>query len=231
MRGSPILAWDIDGTLLTAAGAGERALRSALHETFAIEVNSEGTGIPLAGRTDRFITGALLEKFGVADTLEHRERLWANYLPTLETLLATGVGRVLPGVPEALASARRRGWRQGVLTGNLARAAAAKLRYCALEHWFEFGIYGDQEPERSMLGHRALETLALLLGTMPSPADLVIIGDTPYDATVAHAIGARCVLVATGPYSHATLATAGADLLLPDLSDGGRLLEWIERRD
>jgi len=47
----------------------------------------------------------------------------------------------------------------------------------------------------------------------------VIVGDTPHDVGAAAASGARAVGVATGRFSATELAVAGADVVLPDLSD------------
>jgi phosphoglycolate phosphatase-like HAD superfamily hydrolase len=47
----------------------------------------------------------------------------------------------------------------------------------------------------------------------------ILIGDTPLDVEAALATGARVVGVATGGYSTADLAEAGAHAVLPDLTD------------
>jgi len=55
----------------------------------------------------------------------------------------------------------------------------------------------------------------------------VLIGDTPLDVAAALATGARAVGVATGGYTEADLASAGAHVVLPDLSDTPRVLAAI----
>jgi len=47
----------------------------------------------------------------------------------------------------------------------------------------------------------------------------VLVGDTPFDVEAALVAGARAVGVATGGYSAAELAAAGAHAVLPDLTD------------
>lgn len=227
MCAAPILVWDIDGTLLTAAGAGERALVAALKEVFEVTPCGAGARVPLVGQTDRFITGNLLTAYGIEDTLENRERLWSTYVVRLERLLVSEArGCVLPGVERALGVAREGGCRQGLLTGNLARAAALKLRHWGLAEWFEFGIYGDHEPERRTLGVRLMEHLREN-GGEPDPRRIVVIGDTPFDAAVAHEIGARSVLVGTGVVPMDELICAKADLVLPNLEDAEPLMEFV----
>ena len=47
----------------------------------------------------------------------------------------------------------------------------------------------------------------------------MLVGDTPLDVEAALATGARAVGVATGGPAAADLAAAGADVVLPDLTD------------
>ena len=61
-----LLLWDIDGTLLTAGGAGLRALASALQHVFDIDGSIDD--IDFAGRTDRSIMRQIFRKFGLPAT-------------------------------------------------------------------------------------------------------------------------------------------------------------------
>ena len=60
-----------------------------------------------------------------------------------------------------------------------------------------------------------------------SGASTVLVGDTPLDVEAALATGARAVAVATGSYSAAELAAAGAHVVLPDLTDTARVLAAV----
>src|ERR1017187_9106666 len=57
-----LLLWDIDGTLLTAGGAGLRALASALQRVFDIDGSIDD--IDFGGRTHRSIMRQIFRKFG-----------------------------------------------------------------------------------------------------------------------------------------------------------------------
>jgi phosphoglycolate phosphatase len=55
----------------------------------------------------------------------------------------------------------------------------------------------------------------------------VLIGDTPLDIEAARLTGARSVGVASGSFTVADLAAAGADVVLPDLADTPAVLAAI----
>jgi phosphoglycolate phosphatase len=71
-----LLLFDIDGTLITTGGCGERALRLAVRDAFGIEI---------AGRTDTGIARQLLRKHGRAETDAEITALLGNYLRHLPT--------------------------------------------------------------------------------------------------------------------------------------------------
>jgi phosphoglycolate phosphatase len=58
-------------------------------------------------------------------------------------------------------------------------------------------------------------------------AAVVIIGDTPRDMTCGRALGVRAVGVATGRYSPAELAEAGADVVWPDFRNTAGVTESL----
>ena len=55
----------------------------------------------------------------------------------------------------------------------------------------------------------------------------VLLGDTPNDVAAAQASGARIIAVATGKDTATELAEAGADTVLPDLTDTSAVLAAI----
>jgi phosphoglycolate phosphatase-like HAD superfamily hydrolase len=64
-------------------------------------------------------------------------------------------------------------------------------------------------------------------GTDFSGRRTVLIGDTPLDVEAALATGAQVVGVATGSFTAAELAAAGAEVILPDLTDTARVLAAV----
>ena len=67
-------------------------------------------------------------------------------------------------------------------------------------------------------------------GPAVSPADVIVIGDTPHDVACARIAGARGVGVATGPFSVEQLRESGAEKVFEDLSDTSAFLRWLETR-
>ena len=209
--------FDIDGTLIEAGGAGGGALLMALEEEFGV---ANGRPVALHGRTDLGIFTELLETNGLSPTRENFERLCKAYHVRLPTVLHERNGYVLPGVFQllqelsAIASCHL-----GLLTGNLPTAAKTKLQHYALWDYFAFGIYGDLAAERHLLSSPALNRVAEHVGEEVPANRIILVGDTPLDIQLAQTMGSRCIAVCTGGYSKAELASAGAQLVLPDLND------------
>lgn len=122
--------------------------------------------------------------------------------------------------------------RQSVLTGNVRKLAEVKLSALGLKAGLDLciGAYGDDHEVRTELVHVARRRAAAVHGRLPSDFDgaaTVVIGDTPLDIEAALAADARAIGVATGPYRAAQLAAAGADAVLPDLSDTQLVMDTL----
>src|SRR5678810_1208316 len=91
-----LLLFDIDGTLLTSGGAGERALRLAFEERFGMR--DDFKSIEIAGRTDSAIARQIFTRHGIAETAENLAAFFDGYLHHLALLLPTTNGRLLPGI-------------------------------------------------------------------------------------------------------------------------------------
>ena len=98
-----MLLWDIDGTLIASAGAGMRALQTALGRVFGIDGSI--ADIDFAGRTDRWIMREVFRKFALPATETNFNRYFEGYLAALPGELANPQARVLPGVIELLRAA------------------------------------------------------------------------------------------------------------------------------
>jgi phosphoglycolate phosphatase len=228
-----LLLFDIDGTLVDAAGAGIASLREGFFDAFPEHLGTPFPTLELGGATDGALAMGLFSHFGLPDTPAHRIRFYQRYTLRLEVRLRRsaeeGRGRLLPGVGELLERlAADGGHRLALLTGNLREGAAIKLRHFRIDHHFPTGAYGDDHHDRNELGPIASLRAREVYGEEFAPAETVVIGDTPRDIACARAFGAKVLAVATGAATHEQLHAARPDLLLEDLSDADRVIRGIE---
>ena len=213
-----ICLFDIDGTLVHTCGAGTAALREGLRSAFGVDQPTDQ--VDIHGRTDRGITRDLFRFHGIDDLPEHWERFREAYLRVLPESLAARAGMVLPGIVSLLELLRtREDVLIGLLTGNTREGARIKLAHFGLDHFFEFGGFGDDHLNRDDV---AREALAMAQNRLNAPADLRrvwVIGDTPNDIRCGRAIHARTIAVATGNHTADELAAAAPDYLATDFSD------------
>jgi phosphoglycolate phosphatase len=213
--------FDVDGTLVSARGAGRRALGAALRETFgtagAIDVYD------FRGKTDSRIVLDLMAAAGVpVETV--RARLGAcfdTYLRRLEEALGDGSAvDVMPGVAALVhALAARADAIVGLLTGNVEAGARLKLQSTGLWPYFRVGAYGSDDADRARLPAIAAARAEALIG-VPLPLHrITIIGDTPLDVACARACGATAIAVATGHHTADELEACAPDFLFRDFSD------------
>lgn len=213
-----LLLFDIDGTLVDTGGKGMSALKKTAIQVFG----SDGPPLDLAGSTDLGILANLYLHFEIEPTEELTHRFFEVYHKHLEESLKSDPteGRVLDGVFELLEElVVMRHAQLGLLTGNTELGAEIKLRHYGLHQHFPFGAYGSDRADRNQLGGIALERALAVTGKTFIPERTLIIGDTPKDIACAHAIGAKCLAVATGHFTAEQLQQAGADWVLGSLRE------------
>jgi phosphoglycolate phosphatase-like HAD superfamily hydrolase len=222
-----LILWDIDGTIIVSHGAGVRAMERGFRERF--QRDCDLSRIDWAGRTDSWITSEVLRHHQLPVTPENIQAYLEAYLAVLPQELAAGPqGQVLPGVLELLETLHHHDdVAQGLLTGNLQRGAEFKLTHYQVWHYFEFGAFADDSPQRNDLGPHALRRAGARHGVTFAPDQTFIIGDTPHDIACGKVIGAKTIAVATGNYSTAELAAHQPTALFRDFSDTAAFLRTI----
>lgn len=224
--GTAIL-WDIDGTLLRAAGTGVRTFTIALRA-----VTGRGfptTPIDMGGRTDPDIAALILAALDIHDDDVH-----ARLLTEVEAAYALhedefrAMTTAKPGTAEALDLFAGWGAVQTLVTGNLESVARRKVAAVGFDHHLrcELGGYGSDHRTRAELVRIARTRLAATGHAVPAEQTWVI-GDTPRDLQCAREAGVRCVLVATGTHPLEDLQGLGADAVFADLSDPTPLVELV----
>jgi len=141
-------------------------------------------------------------------------------------------GQLLPGAAEALAAvAKLDGVVQTVLTGSSKPSAMLKLRAFGLNDFVDFDIggYGSEAYPKGTLLRVARQRAAEKHGVPLAEGAAVYVADSPRDVDAAKIGGARSLAVASGRASAAELRDAGADAVLPDLTDTAGLTALIVR--
>jgi phosphoglycolate phosphatase len=225
-----LVLFDIDGTLLSAAGSGRRAIHTALREFFG------GVGPAdywFDGRTDPQIVRDLMRLDGHDDeVIESRlPAVLARYVDRLSVELADPAHQpvVCPGVFELLERLEAEPHIVvGLLTGNVEPGAVAKLQAVGLDPArFVIGAFGSDHAVRGELPAIAVARARARLGIEVAGASVVVIGDTPADVACGSGIGARAIAVATGRYSVDELAACNPAAVFPDLTDTTAVLASI----
>lgn len=213
-----IILFDIDGTLISAHGAGGRAFKRALRDLVGPDVELELT---FAGGTDLGIARQGLECAGVEVSKEVVDRVLDTYVEYLvDTMRETTEYTVFAGVVELLDElSRRDGLAVGLGTGNIERGARIKLARGGLNDYFDFGGFGCDAEERAELIRAGATRGAAKLGVSLEQCRVLVIGDTTRDVAAARAIGAECLGVATGGATRDELEACGATACVADLTD------------
>ena len=222
-----LFLFDIDGTLVTARGAGREAFNRALREVFGTLGPAEAA-YDFRGKTDPRILHDLMSSAGfhAAEIDARAATFFAVYARELADVIGDGRRvEVLPGIPELVrALAERDDAVVGLLTGNVEAGARVKLAPTGLWPYFRLGAFGSDHADRRALPAIAcVRARSLVAHTFPFDR-VTIIGDTPLDVDCARACGARAVAVATGFYGYDDLEGCAPDLLFNDFSDVARAL-------
>jgi phosphoglycolate phosphatase len=221
-----LLLFDIDGTLVTARGAGRRAVKLALERVYG--TSGDIDRYDLRGRTDQRIVFDVMDAAGLPrETVRERlDDFFEAYARALAQEIGDGKNVVtLPGVVDLVRQLHAIDEALlGLLTGNIEEGARIKLGPTGLWPYFAVGAFGSDHADRRLLPSLAARRAHALRGYAFRPEEVVVIGDTPLDIECARAFGAVAVAVATGFYSRAELVDAAPDLLFDDLGDVAQVI-------
>jgi phosphoglycolate phosphatase len=237
-----LVLWNVDLTLVDVV----RVSREAYAEAFRRVTGRPLVALPqLAGRSDSeiFFESAALNDVpcgprGSDNPGQGGQELLARYIWELGAAFAarrdllTRNGRLLPGAREAVAAtAALPGVVQSVVTGSIRANAAEKLTAFGLAGYFDLDVGGfgsDPYPKGSQLLRSV--TAAAEKYRVPITAEgTVFIADSSRDVEAARIAGIRCAAVASGRSTVSDLRAAGADVVLPDLSDTALVVAAADR--
>jgi phosphoglycolate phosphatase-like HAD superfamily hydrolase len=218
-----LLLFDIDGTLLGGMPPAHRqAICEAARQLFDLSLSSDQITMT-AGRTDTAIIYRILEQSGLT-----RDQI-TSALPQFFAAMSAAFARLcqpdlsrylLPAVAETLVWLQQRHAALGLVTGNLTSIAWAKMRAAGIHHYFQCGAFGDEAEARDALPALAAERANACFGRVFRPADIYVVGDTPFDIACGAACGFRTIAVASGvAYTYDELRLHAPDFLLRDLGE------------
>ena len=145
-------------------------------------------------------------------------------------------GQLLPGAAEAVAAVAKLDGPldttvQTVLTGSSKPNAMLKLRAFGLDGYVDchIGGYGNEAYPKGTLLRVARERASDKYQVTFGEDVTVYVADSPRDVDAARIGGARSLAVASGRASAAELRDAGADAVLPDLTDTAAVTALITR--
>ncbi|UCH80931.1 MAG: haloacid dehalogenase-like hydrolase [Nitrospiraceae bacterium] len=219
-----LVLYDIDGTLITAGGAGTRSLNRAFFNLFGI--SEAFSTISMAGKTDPQIMREGLKLHGIDHLDGNVDRMIEKYLLYLTEEINNPMRQIMPGIRESLDLFRSHNMTIGLLTGNLEKGAEIKLGPFGIFDYFTSGAFGSDHEDRDELLPIAIEKYKKQ-GLKFSPGDCYVIGDTPRDVQCAKIHDAHCIAVATGPYSVEDLRNTEADIVFESLADVNACYSFI----
>lgn len=220
-----LVLWDIDHTLVDTRGVGRDLWAQAFEEVTGQPMRQQAR---IDGSTEPVILRETLGLHGLQDSREVFER-FAQALGTAHVRRAAELrerGHALPGAPSLLAAlAAQPRVAQTVVTGNIRAAAEVKLAAFGLDPYVSLpiGAFGEDADDRPELVRTALDRAKV------SPAQAVLLGDTPADVKGGLAADVRVIGVATGRTSVDELRAAGAETVVEDLSDTRQMLQLLVR--
>jgi|GEM_PF-20180 phosphoglycolate phosphatase len=226
-----LLAFDVDGTLLSSQGYAARAFEEALVKHFGTA--GDIGAFSWSGKLDPNIVRELLASGRVPpDEVERKlPAVLEDYEGILEATLPPGKVVLKEGVLETLERCKEFEDILCVLcTGNIPGGARVKLSRVDLNRYFPTGAFGSDGTARAQLPPIARRRAQRWWGLAIDPRKVFVIGDSPEDIKCARANGYWSVAVASGLHPREELETHRPDLLLDTLlKDEEKFWEFLKK--
>lgn len=225
-----LVLFDIDGTLISAKGAGSQALARTIFSYYGVAVPMQR--IRLDGKTDPMIVREALALAG--ETHQFQGTLTNDFLSAYGHYLGVELDQcqhyqVLPGISSLLTClGRDTTFLVGLATGNVVAGARHKLEKGKLMHYFRFGGYGCDSESRTEIVLQAVKRGGDILGDRFSGKSIVV-GDTPLDIRHGREAGARTVAVATGNFNFEQLRACRPNAIFHSLQNTNEVLQVLQR--
>jgi phosphoglycolate phosphatase len=210
---APIIAFDLDGTLVDTAPDLVATLNVILARKGLPPVEEATLRIMIGGGARRLIERALSDE-GITLPKDELDHLHTQYLLYYEAHIADH-SRLFPGLEAALDTLSARGWRFAVCTNKLERLSVLLLERFGLKRRFATicgqDTFATQKPDPDVLRR----TIARAGGHIQNA---VMVGDSLTDINMAHAASVPVVAVDFG-YSEIPVSQLGPDRIISRYQD------------
>jgi phosphoglycolate phosphatase-like HAD superfamily hydrolase len=222
-----LIFFDIDGTLISAGGAGTRSLNKAFEEVLGIKEAFKN--FEMAGKTDIQIIKEGLNLLGINNNSNVLiSQIIKNYIKNLKHEINNNSKHLKPGVKNFIELLYYNfKYPLGLLTGNVELGARIKLEPFGLNSFFPFGAFGSDHEDRNFLLPIGIQRFINKFNLYVDFHQCIVIGDTPRDVKCAKIYGAKVIAVATGPYSIEDLKYTDADVVVENLTEVNKILPLL----
>ena len=212
---------DLDGTLIHTTVDFPR-----MRERLLAELGTRGVPPPFIDPRDTIVSnvaraiGFLRSAGRGEEETELRQRV--GRLMDLTEMEKVSETMPVEGAGACLAALKGRGLRTAVLTRGSRRYATEALRYADLDGFDAMVCRDDHPEEEAKPNGKAMERVALLLGS--SPEKCLVVGDHLIDLTCARACSAPFVGVLTGSFRREDWEANGRPRIIDSVADLPALL-------
>jgi phosphoglycolate phosphatase-like HAD superfamily hydrolase len=220
-----VILWDIDGTIISPI----RKIVNSPHANTVIKhgIEPNGRSEVLIGSTDYEVLEDLMENYKGENKFSLLDTCFKELDKESLVLYGQNSFELCLGMPEVLIETSKLGWDNGVLTGNTYIRMIMKLSN-VLDKFDQSLLFeckfGDS---REKIARRASESFKF-----NETKNVIIVGDTPRDISVAKEFNFQAVSVASGKFSTEELKKFDPNLLLKDFkSDSKLFLKFISSFD
>jgi len=225
--GARLAVFDVDGTLTATNAVDDDCFCRAMSTALGVEIPDVNFAAAVHA-TDSYITRALCERhLGRAPTAADLDRLTSCFVAELTDELGRAPERFapIPGAPGLFDALRAKGWSIAIATGGWGPSARLKLAAAGLDDPELVLACAGDALTRPEIVRRAIDRAVARAGH--GFARTVSIGDRPWDAWTAAALGLPFVGVGVGRKED-EMRAAGAAIVLPDLRDREQVCTALE---
>ena len=226
-----LILFDVDWTLIKGRIPGViNSFEYGFKKVYGVNA-SINDAAPYEGKTDRQIIFEVLQNKGLErKNIELKlNEMFLSMVEYVQKNIKKKDVVALPGAKDFLEKLKGCKYKLGVLTGNVQRIAEIKLDFADLKYFFEIGAYGSESEKRSELVEMAKERANKKFGHTFSNSDIYLVGDSIRDISCGKETGIKTIGVTTGLHKNTDLENAGADLVLSNLEEAEKGLEFIKR--